>query len=40
MMYIYAVLTVRNPEMKDLRSTLSDMTKAWQRCESVKHFVL
>lgn len=38
MMYIYAVLTVRNPEMQDLRSTLSDMTKAWAKMRKRKAF--
>ncbi len=29
--WLFLTLTVRNPEMCDLRSTLGDMNKAWQR---------
>lgn len=36
--YIYVVLTVKNPEMSELRSTISDMSKAWARLRHRKAF--
>lgn len=38
MRFIYCVLTVRNPEIYNLRSTLSDMTKAWAKMRKRKVF--
>ena len=38
MRFVYCVLTVRNPEMGDLRSTLSAMTKAWAKMRKRKAF--
>lgn len=38
MLYIYCVLTVKNPEMENLRDTLSSMTKAWAKMRKRKAF--
>lgn len=38
MRYIYVVLTVRNPELSDLRVTIQEMNKAWARMRHRKAF--